>query len=655
VTVASVASQRTSHRRLLTPLRDEGPLRPVDAIVVPASRSAEHLRSAAAIAHKTDSELLVLCSREARPASVERVLVEECVSRFHVVDVPADHTCDLLPPLRPPTGLTALASRPELSRKRNLALLVARLVGWRTALFLDDDITLDVADVVAAQHGLDTATAVGFPVEEWPDNSVVGHANRASGGNQDVFVGPSALLVDTESELLGHFPTIYNEGALFLFDAVAARRVSRSSRPAAQLPYNPFQDFHRGRDEEFGDVIVEGLMSALYEQAQTLATGAAYWRWFLTQRRAFLKEVTERLLDGPASPQRRSALGAVRSAERQHALITPSTCARFVRHWRAERRLWVRQLAELERVPSIPAALERLGVPLSSPRPRPFAVASCIRRSTVVAPPLTAINPRVKAASNSDTLAVLIPGFLDSESWAGTRRLAEDLHRSGRTAVSFDPRGTFRTPGTADQIRPTLQICDAISAIGMVRPHARTVLIGHSLGASIAVFAAAQDPRVTDIVAIMPPRCFVWPYDYDADRDTWRRDGHRRFVVATSGSSVRWNFTVPHSVVEDARQHDLPATLRALRDDQRILFIAGRDDTVIPTWAVERLFGECGSRNKLLAVLPVGHDYRDHPDQLRRVNRTVLEWLDAPAAVGWRRAPAAAPAPEWSAAACHPA
>ena len=65
---------------------------------------------------------------------------------------------------------------------------------------------------MSAQHGLEAAAAVGFPIDDWPDNSVVDHANRVSGAEQDVFVEPSALLVDMESAPLGHFPAIYDEG-----------------------------------------------------------------------------------------------------------------------------------------------------------------------------------------------------------------------------------------------------------------------------------------------------------------------------------------------------------------------------------------------------------------------------------------------------------
>jgi hypothetical protein len=614
-----------AHTNLLAPFDGTGRYHPLDAVIVPAGRPAEHTRAAAAIAHMTDAELLVLCSQKAEPVAVARVVAEEHVARSHVVGVPADYQSGLLPS-PPPTIQAEQASRPDLSRKRNLGLAVARMAGWRTVLLVDDDITLDVGDVVAAQYALDATPAVGFPIEDWPDNSAIGHANRMSGGAQEVFVGPSALLVDVEAASLGQFPTIYNEGSLFLFDAVAERKVSRSPGRARQLPYNPFRDLDRGGDEEFGDVIFEGLMGFLHAPSTAFPTGPSYWREFLPRRRAFLTGVADRLRDSPPSPRHVSALCAVHSAMRRHAAITPAACARFIRHWRAERRLWVRRLAQLDQLHTVPQALERLGLEAVSPRPRsrPRLGPSALEPvATVEAPAVIA--PRVKTAPGSDVLAVLIPGFLDSEKWAGTRSLAENLRRSGRTAVSFDPRGTFSTPGSLDQIRPSVQIRDAISAIGMVRPHARTVLIGHSLGASIAVFAA-DDPRVTDVVAIMPPRCFVWPHEYDAARDTWR--GARRFVVSPQGSSVKWQFKVPHSVVDDAVTHDLPATLRAMRRDQRILFIAGTADTVIPEHVVKGLHDECNAQKTFLP-LPVGHDYRDHPDQLRLVNDAVLTWIAA--------------------------
>ena len=44
---------------------------------------------------------------------------------------------------------------------------------------------------------------------------------------------------------------------------------------------------------------------------------------------------------------------------------------------------------------------------------------------------------------------------------------------------------------------------------------------------------------------------------------------------------------------------------------------------------MEGLLGECNATKDNCLPLPVGHDYRDHPDQLRQVNDAVLTWLAA--------------------------
>jgi pimeloyl-ACP methyl ester carboxylesterase len=627
----SVVPHPARHAGLLKPV-DGGEERPVDAVIVPAGRSAEHSATAAALAAELGSALLVLCSRDARAPEVAVVAARQGVSRCYAVDVPTDHTSDLLAFPPRPAGLPELGGRVSLSRKRNLALLVARLAGWRTVLLLDDDIrAVDADRVRAATRGLDSAAAVGFAVESWPDNSVVCHANRMSGADQGVFVGGSALLLTTDAEVFGHFPTIYNEDWLFLFDAVVASDVRLAGNPVDQLPYNPFRDIQRGRDEEFGEVIAEGLLSYAHEPGVSPVEDR-FWRDFLPRRRAFIGGVIQRLNALPATPGRRTALNAARAAERQHELITSAACTRFIRHWRAERRIWKSRWARLPPAADVAEALRRVGLQAAPPTPRRLAQRAAAQPPRRDRPAELSmrevIRPTGRVVAGSSTLAVIIPGFLDSGSWPGAASLAAQLHRSGRTALSFDPRGTWSSPGRRADIAPSQQVKDVVAMIGTVPPHERVVLIGHSLGAYLACLAAADDIRVTDVVAIMPPRCFVWPGDYDPTRDTWARRGERRFTISQPHSSARWHITVPHSVVSDALNFDLPATLAALRR-QRILFVAGRHDTVVPPDSVQGLYEKCGA-SATLKVLPVGHDYRDHPNQLRLVNRTVLEWLDAP-------------------------
>lgn len=212
--------------------------------------------------------------------------------------------------------------------------------------------------------------------------------------------------------------------------------------------------------------------------------------------------------------------------------------------------------------------------------------------------------------------AVLLPGFLDGREDPAVAALGAALHAVGLDAVAVDPRGTGQSAGTPADLGPTTQLADIAA---LVEPADRVVLIGHCYGALLACLAAAADPRITDVVALMPSRCFIWPEDYDPTLDTWRAAGERTFLRGDRAISV------PHSVVQDALRHDLPAALATVR--QRILFVAGERDRLIGVEPVRRLHAECGSPHKQLAVLPVQHDFRDLPDQIETVVGAVLQWL----------------------------
>ncbi|MBW0117912.1 alpha/beta hydrolase family protein [Pseudonocardia abyssalis] len=208
-----------------------------------------------------------------------------------------------------------------------------------------------------------------------------------------------------------------------------------------------------------------------------------------------------------------------------------------------------------------------------------------------------------------------MPGFLDGQDDAAIDALAGALQQVEINAVTFDPRG----PAAPAEACPTTQLADLSSLLDRYAA-ARTILIGHCYGGLLALLTAAADPRVTDVVALMPTRCFIWPDDHDPERDTWRRDGEHRFH--RRGREI----VVPYSAVEDALRYDLPAALGHL--EQRVLFVAGERDELIGVDPVRRLADECVSPDTELVVLPVQHDYRDLPGEIAEVHRTVLGWLE---------------------------
>ncbi|HEY6423449.1 MAG TPA: alpha/beta hydrolase [Pseudonocardiaceae bacterium] len=244
---------------------------------------------------------------------------------------------------------------------------------------------------------------------------------------------------------------------------------------------------------------------------------------------------------------------------------------------------------------------------------------------------LVGLSVALHEAPNHRGVAVLLPGFLDSKDYASSLALARQLPLIGITAVRFDPRGTWQSGGCSADCTITQQIHDVATIFDSLPPADpdRRIVIGYCYGAYVAALSAASDEKVSEVVAIMPTRSFIWTEDYDRAKDTWWVDGERRYVREAPGSAGTVTVRVPYSVVEDAKRYRMADAWENLR--QPILFVAGGDDLLITPESVRALHDKCGSQRKDLTVLAgVHHDYRYDEKQIEKVNRTVLEWLGVP-------------------------
>lgn len=107
----------------------------VDAIVVPTIRSAEHLRPAVQFAAESRCHLIVLYTGEPPTGlpAVLNVLKPGQVTVLTVRSGTKHHLLDLGASL--PQSLVAPPAL-DISRKRNLGLLIGRVCGWTRMLFL---------------------------------------------------------------------------------------------------------------------------------------------------------------------------------------------------------------------------------------------------------------------------------------------------------------------------------------------------------------------------------------------------------------------------------------------------------------------------------------------------------------------------------------
>lgn len=332
-----------------------------DAIIVPASRGENALDGAAQLALHLDVTLVALCSRDTRVDAVAERLGHRSGRRALVVDVPEGHRHELLPQRTAAEKFRAAAAhrRSDLSLKRNLGLLLARLHGWGKILFLDDDIRVPghptplaipaaTARLLAAD--LDVRQIAGLRCPTFPDNSVVCHARRLAGLPQDTFVSGATLGVNCNDKPVPFFPDQYNED-WFFFSAHAAQRDLGLVGNATQEPYNPYVDPQRAREEEFGDLLAEGLY-ALFEQQpaemgyddRVEAADELYWKRFTQARSEMLDETKTRLMTTIQRSRNvvecSAAINSIKAAKHQLSQLSPAICAEFVQAWTADMHDW---------------------------------------------------------------------------------------------------------------------------------------------------------------------------------------------------------------------------------------------------------------------------------------------------------------------------
>jgi hypothetical protein len=344
----------------------------LDAIIVPASRSAVNLDQAVMLARKLRCHLVVLCSLNARADEVNELLALRNFTEAVVVDLPDGYVLpklDLATSARTSLGLPDSCVNPngDLSVKRNIGLLLARMMGWQRIFFLDDDIRdLYSSDLREVAMMLGPCDAVGMRATDFPDNSVVCHGNRVTGGYQDIFVSGSVLAVYC-ANAVAFFPEVYNEDWFFFYHTAAARRLGRYGRDATQLRYDPFADPQRAVGQEFGDIMAEGLYGLLHQRAGLASATAGYWQAFLDARMSFLDDVRSRAgLINPDLGQRIAS--SVDAAMDWCRKIEPTMCEHYIEIWQQDLVTWERRLKSLATRLSAEAALGQLDLAPASLR-----------------------------------------------------------------------------------------------------------------------------------------------------------------------------------------------------------------------------------------------------------------------------------------------
>lgn len=285
----------------------------------------------------------------------------------YAADIPAGDlmTVDLRTSANEEIAAANLGRNPDLSIKRNLGLALARLLGWKKLMFLDDDIHGIATGVVAKlAEALEGHSISALIPTDFPDNSVVCHANRLGGERkQDVFASASGMGVRCDREDLAFFPNIYNEDWFFFAQEASSHKIARVGE-SRQRTYDPYYHPIRAASEELGDLLAEGLYARLDIGEEIWTVDADYWRYFIDRRMQFHMRVLEALSRVEARNRAEAvrATESIRAAQRQLDKITPELCQTFVRLWRSDLKRWHWYLEGLRPQGSPEAAFRYLGL-----------------------------------------------------------------------------------------------------------------------------------------------------------------------------------------------------------------------------------------------------------------------------------------------------
>jgi pimeloyl-ACP methyl ester carboxylesterase len=103
---------------------------------------------------------------------------------------------------------------------------------------------------------------------------------------------------------------------------------------------------------------------------------------------------------------------------------------------------------------------------------------------------------------NSPKLAIVIPGRLDTKDYIHLTGHVDHLANLGYYALSFDPAGTWESPGGIE-LYTTTNILQEINELIAHFGDKPTVLLGHSRGGTAAMLVGVANPYVTHFAAIM--------------------------------------------------------------------------------------------------------------------------------------------------------
>ncbi len=232
----------------------------------------------------------------------------------------------------------------------------------------------------------------------------------------------------------------------------------------------------------------------------------------------------------------------------------------------------------------------------------------------------------VRGQEKSSRLALVLPGRLDTKDYPHMQSHVEYLAGRGYLALSFDPPGTWESPGDI-RLYTMTNYLKAINELIEYFGNRPTFVFGHSRGGSMALLAAIKNQDVTHFVSAMGSYSYAPNvHTLRPSEATWKNVGHlvgKRDDPHSPGQTKIYN--LPYSFFEDSQQYNMLDGLRKCVKPK--LFILGSQDTTVKPEIIQKAYEEAAPPKELFS-LDSDHNYRVRPDLIETVNQALGKFLD---------------------------
>ncbi len=228
-----------------------------------------------------------------------------------------------------------------------------------------------------------------------------------------------------------------------------------------------------------------------------------------------------------------------------------------------------------------------------------------------------------KGYPNSSKLAIVIPGRLDTKDYINITSLVNFLASQGYFALSFDPPGTWESPGDIELCTTTnyLKVVDELIEYFGNKP---TLLVGNSRGGTIAMLAGSKNFYVTHFISIFS--------NYGAPKypaeDSIVNGAIVQYRDLPSGNvktKEQKVFYLPLNYFKDGEQYNALNDLKHCLKPK--LFFYGTQDTTVNPAIIKTAYKE-SAEPKIIHELGSTHECRFQPEIMEEINQIIGKFLE---------------------------